>query len=647
MLQYTARCGEDLTPIDGYPGWFSALLRARGADTEEKARRFLEPGPESFGAPEAYSGVTEAAELLRKAAEAGKRILIYGDYDVDGVCATAILLETLREMGAGADFRIPSRHTEGYGLHAEAVREIAGSYDLLVTVDCGISSAEEAALARSLNLEVIITDHHQPPEKLPEADALVNPLVGGAPFRSLCGAGVALKLCQTLLGMPGAEKRLDLAALATVADVVPLTGENRAIVREGMLRMADSPRPGLRALMACAGVKAPVRSEDLAFRLAPRLNAAGRLEEAGQAVRLLITQDPAEAQAIAAHLEENNRRRQAEQQVILKEALAQAEGPAHLRDTRLVMAAGAGWNSGLIGLAAGKLCERYHYPAVVLSIQGDTAVGSCRSVPGVHIYDMLRRCEDLLIRYGGHEQAAGLSMAAEKIPELRERLNRVIRENCPESCFMPSEEYDLCVPLRQWTPENLQLLDKLEPTGCGNPAPAFRLAGAAVQEARRVGKDRSHLKLTLYDGDTVMDGIAFSMGEKADAGLMCADVLYTPALNEYAGRVSVQMQVRALCPVCGKTQLPGEDALRRLYGLLRSSLPEKGAAEDRLSGYESPEDIARDAGLTPRQVLTALRIFAELKLAGWRTDPFRLTLPAWKEKHPLTESTLYRSLKEP
>ncbi len=591
MLKFVPRSATDAAPIGGLPGWFSALLRSRGADTEEKARRFLRPGLADLRDALEITGVAEAAALLRTAAAEGKSILIYGDYDVDGVCASAILLETLREEGARADFRIPSRHEEGYGLNEAAVREIARNYSLLITVDCGISSVKETALAKELGLTVIITDHHEPPEILPPADVVVDPLLGEAPFRRLCGAGVALKLCQALQGMPGVEKRLDLAALATVADVVPLEDENRVIVREGLLRMADSRRPGIRALLECAGIALPVTAEYLAFRLGPRINAAGRLEEAGQAVRLLTTSDPEEARGIARHLEENNRRRQDEETAVLRQAEAQVLAGEPFRDGRVLIAAGESWNSGLIGLVAGKLCEKYHFPAVVLSLQGETASGSCRSIPGVNIYQMLSLCSDTLLRFGGHAQAAGLTVETARIPTFRERLNRVIRENCGDACFLPVKEYDLELPFREWTAETLRLLDQLEPTGYGNPAPVFLVSEADVQEMRRVGRDGSHLKLSLLDpAGKLMDGIAFSMGDEADRGRTRVDALYSPALNEYNGRVSIQLRVQALRPSPGSVPKPSEETLFRSLLQELSLLPAN--EQETPASPVTPEEMA-------------------------------------------------------
>ena len=548
MQVFRKRCTGEADPLPGLPLWESELLRARGMNTPEKAEKFLHPSLSDLHDPRSMQGMDRAVQLIRDAISRGDRILVYGDYDVDGICAVTVLLETLREEGAKADFRIPLRHSEGYGLNEQAVREIAADYRLLITVDCGISNVKEVRLAKESGMNVIVTDHHEVPEELPPADAVLDPLLGNYPFRRLCGAGVALKLCQALQGTEGAEKRLEAAALATVADIVPLTDENRIIVREGMRRMEASRRPGLRALIRNAGISFPMRADDIAFRLAPRLNAAGRLEDASQGVRLLMTADPAEGQALADHLEENNRARQAAEQKMLREAMEALPLQNDLRRDRVIIIQGDGWNTGLIGLVAGKLCERFHHPCIVLSLQEDRAVGSCRSIPGINIWEVLNACGDLFLRFGGHAQAAGLTVEPAKIPEMRRRLNQAIRERCDDSCFLPEREYDTELALRDVTLEMIERLESLEPVGFGNPAPVFRCRNASLQEGRRVGKDRSHLKLTLLEGETIRDGIGFGLGDLADQTLNRVDVLFRPSRNEFNGRVTPQLQVQAMEP---------------------------------------------------------------------------------------------------
>lgn len=564
MLQFVKRGAErETTPLGELPGWLSSLLRTRGIDTPEKAERFLHPSLEQLHDPLLMQGMDKAVRLIRQAVAAGDGIVVYGDYDVDGVCATSIVLETLQDLGAKADFRIPSRHGEGYGLNEAAVRDMAQGHKLLITVDCGVTNHQEVKLAQMLGMTVIVTDHHQLADTPSPADAVLNPLLGDYPFRRLCGAGVALKLTQALLGMEAVQRRIDLAALATVADIVPLIDENRVIVREGLEAMGRSARPGLKALLTVSGVNPPVTAGQVGFRLAPRINAGGRLEDASQGVQMLTTQDEMLAQRIAAHLEDANGQRQAIEQDITQKAMQEIAEKVDFRSDRVIIVMGEGWNHGIIGLAAGRICEKYHFPTIVLSCQGDVAVGSCRSIPGVNIHAMLTMCKDLFIRFGGHEQAAGLTMQAELVPELRRRLNLAISENCDLRCYVPTKEYDLALPLAQVNLELIEALNQLQPTGFGNPAPVFLARGAQVQQMRRVGREQQHLKLSLLDGNAVRDGIAFSMGYLADEGFDTADVLFSPERNEFMGRVTAQLQVQAMRPAEGAVTLPEENTLFR------------------------------------------------------------------------------------
>ena len=546
--RFIQRDHESPPSIEGFPPWMTQLLCSRGITSAEEAKSFLNPSLKDLHPPALLPGMTETVSLLREAIARKDTILVYGDYDTDGVCAASILMETLHLEGASLAYRIPSRHTEGYGLNPDAVREIAQKAALLITVDCGISNVEEVALAKELGLTVIITDHHQPPETLPPADAIIDPLLGDYPSPYLCGAGVALKITQAMQGMEGVERCLDLAAIATVADIVPLKGENRVIVSEGLKRIPRSPRPGLQELLKTAGLETALTADDIAFRLAPRLNAAGRLGDAKLAVHLLLTPDPAKAANIARILEEANRTRQTLERETTKEALAQLDLET-LAASHVVLVSGENWNPGLIGLTAGRLCERFHLPAVALSIRGDTAVGSCRSIPGINIYRALAACEDLLEHFGGHEQAAGLSVKPENIPALRERLESVIAASAPEETFLPAMEYDLAVPFRTWTPESLSLLSRLEPTGCGNPAPLFLLENAEVRFLRRVGKDGAHLKLSLIDGDlSPVEAIAFNRGDLADDDPQSLDLLYQPIENTFRSRTTIEARVQAINP---------------------------------------------------------------------------------------------------
>ncbi|MBQ2929212.1 MAG: single-stranded-DNA-specific exonuclease RecJ [Clostridia bacterium] len=568
MLQFIKRGPKDAQPIGDLPLWLSALLRARGVDTAEKAERFLHPSVVHLHDPFLMQGMDKAVRIIGAAIAEQQPIIVYGDYDVDGVCATSIMLETLREMGAAPDFRIPSRHGEGYGLNCDAVCEMAEKYRLLITVDCGVTNHEEVKLAQMLGMTVIVTDHHQLADTPSPADVVLNPLLGEYPFRRLCGAGVVLKLTQALLGMEAVMRRIDLAAMATVADIVPLIDENRIIVREGLKLMADSQRPGLKALMTVSDVHPPVNSGHVGFRLAPRLNAGGRLEDASQGVRLLTAPDSTTADPIALHLEAANQQRQAIEQEITQQALNMIHECVDFRNDRVIIIMGEGWNHGVIGLAAGRICERYHFPTIVLTKNEEgIAVGSCRSIPGVNIHAMLTTCKDLFIRFGGHEQAAGLTMQADFLPELRRRLNLAINENCDLRCYIPTKEYDDTVRLAEVDLGMIDQLELLQPTGYANPNPVFLVRDAHLQQAVRVGKTRTHLKVMLLDGQTIRDGIAFGKGDLADEGLDRVDVLFTPERNEFRGRVTPQLMVEALAPAEGAVTIPDADTL--FFGLLQ------------------------------------------------------------------------------
>ncbi|MGX8705253.1 MAG: single-stranded-DNA-specific exonuclease RecJ, partial [bacterium] len=392
MLKYIKR-NDRPTPFDCSPDMPPALHRLlveRGIGSAAEADRFLHPDERSLHDPFLLNDMAVAVDILQRAIASGTPICVYGDYDVDGVCASAIMLKYLRSRGATTEVYLPSRHTEGYGLNADAIREIAGWAKLLVTVDCGVTSVELVALAKSLGLTVIVTDHHRPAESLPDCP-VVNPLLNDYPFPFLCGAGVAWKVVWALSGAVPLQL-VDIAALATVADVVSLTGENRAIVAMGLKSINRHPRIGLAALIDAAGLSGkPISSTAIAFQLAPRLNAGGRLDTALRPLKLIMTDDPAEAKSLAEELDaENDERRQIEQQIV-REAEVQLEGFDFIRHRALILA-GVGWNPGVIGLAASRLVEKYHYPVVMLADQGDRLTGSCRSIEGVDIHAALTGC---------------------------------------------------------------------------------------------------------------------------------------------------------------------------------------------------------------------------------------------------------------
>ena len=531
-------------PLPGLPGWLADLLAARGVTAPEDARRFLNPSPEQLRRPEDLRGIADAAELIREAAKQGKRAVIYGDYDVDGVSASAILWEALGMLGMARSVYLPDRHKEGYGLNLPAVEKLAGEADVLITVDCGITSIAEVKRAKELGMTVVVTDHHRHLDELPPADAVASPLLGGYPFPGLCGAGVAWKLALALVGERAMEL-MELAALATVADMVPLTDENRVIVSLGLKRLAQTKRPGLRAVMARAGVQGSVSSDQVGFQIAPRMNACGRMASARIAFDMLTTHSLQEAEALALKMEALNQERKAQEGVVLDAALSQA-AEMDLVERHAIVVWGEGWNSGVVGLAAGRVAEQYAYPTVALAVDGDTCVGSARSAGSIDIYQALSQCADLFERFGGHKQAAGLTLKREHLEAFSARLSQAVAEQTGGRPVMPEIQCDAALPLSDVTEETVRWLEKLEPFGMGNPAPRFLCEDAQPLSLRRVGAEGRHLKCSFLQGSAQRDGIYFGGGDwagKTDSRFRFA---FSPTLNEFRGRVSAECRVLAL-----------------------------------------------------------------------------------------------------
>ena len=548
MLRYALRNAEThgFPCPEGMPEALHRLLAGRGVASAAEAEAFLNPGVHSLHDPRLLHDMDRAAARIRAAMATEETICVYGDYDVDGVCASAILSGWLKARGADARVYLPSRHSEGYGLNEAAIRGIAGWAKLLVTVDCGVSADKLVALAKELGMDVIVTDHHQPAETLPDCP-VVNPLLGDYPFPYLCGAGVAWKVVWMLGGEADAMACVDIAALATVADVVPLTGENRAIVRMGLdaINGGARLRPGIAALIETAGLSGrPVTAGVVAFQLAPRLNAGGRLGSAMRSLALIEEADPAQARTLAAELEEENTRRKDVEQRILADAEAQLADFDFVTH-RAIILAGADWNPGVIGLAASRLVEKYRYPVVLLADQGDKLTGSCRSIEGVDIHAALTGCAGVIERFGGHRQAAGLTLRPGMLEPFRAAMDAWLSANVAPDAWIPVQRYDAGIDFGDVTPTLVTALDAMQPTGFGNPAPLFR-AECEVVEARAVGAEGAHLKLTLAQGGHRLGGIAFREGARAKSLAGRVDALFAPKLDVWNGRVEAQLEVCAL-----------------------------------------------------------------------------------------------------
>ena len=527
----------------------ASVLVRRGLGDEAEARRFLEgalPGHDPF----ALGDMREAVETIVAAVEAGARICVHGDYDADGICATALAVLLLRELEADVAWHLPSRFEEGYGLNGQTLTRLAEEgFDLVLTVDCGITAVAEVEHARSLGLEVVVTDHHRPAETFP-ACPVVAPLKGDYPFAGLCGTGVVWKLAQALLGPdhPFLQRHLDIVALATVADVVPLVDENRALALLGLRRLAQTQKVGLRALMRVGGVDpAAIDESSIGFRLAPRINASGRLCRPEAALALLLTEDADEAKTLAEELESLNRERQAVEERISREAIDQIESwPEARRRRRGYVVAGEGWHEGVIGIVASRLVERYNRPVVIIAGTDGEWKGSGRSVPAFDLHAGLGACAGHLMRFGGHRAAAGLTIEAERVETFAAAFAAHADATLSEEDLRPVTRIDAIVPGAKLGLDLCAELQRLAPFGIGNPGVVLLVDGCEVAEPSTVG-DGKHLRFRVRQrGRDAGSAIAFGMGGQLDRFRREEryDVAFRLQENRWNGTVAPQLVVR-------------------------------------------------------------------------------------------------------
>jgi single-stranded-DNA-specific exonuclease len=552
---------QAVAAVLGLPGALAGLLVQRGYSDPEAARRFLRPALADLADPLSLAGMAEAAAEVARAVRAGETIMVHGDYDVDGQCASALLTRALRSAGARVVPHIPHRIRDGYdfGPAGLAAAQAAGA-TLILTCDCGITAVETVAAARAAGLRVVISDHHLPGPELPPANAVIDPqrLDDTSGLGMLCGTGLAFKLVQALVPLLDLPAHLpfhllDLVALATVADVVPLIGENRILVRHGLKLLATTRWEGLRALIRVAGLaERDIRATHLGFVLGPRLNAAGRIGDAADGLRLLLTDDPVEADRLARELDSLNVQRQAMDQRMLEEALAQVERDADPElDLGLVLVSDD-WHPGVVGIVASRVVERYGRPAVLVAFEGDVGKGSGRSISRFDLHGALGECADLLERFGGHHMAAGVTVRRENLEAFRARFAEVARRRLRAEDLAPEQRIDLVIPLSELTPEFERLCRHLEPCGMGNPGPVFGVRGARLTRPRKVGS--SQLKGVLEQGSSRLDMIGFQWWDRipwfdhvagARTGVM-VDAAFRLEQNEYQGQVSLQARLVGL-----------------------------------------------------------------------------------------------------
>ncbi len=541
----------------GVSPFAAQLLINRGIRTVDDAQAYLAPTFDELHSPSLLADMDSAVERIHDAIKKGEKICVYGDYDVDGTTATALLLNTFRYMDVSADYYIPNRFDEGYGLSEDTINKIHQDSDakLIITVDCGITSVTEVALANELGMDVIVTDHHQPTEAQPPAYALISPKVpeNEYPYTELAGVGLAFKLAQGLIDdRRFLESLLDLVALGTVADMASLTGENRILSRLGLAELNKRERPGVNALCEAAGhsIDTPIDGNTISFKLGPRINAAGRMDTAHKVVDLLTTDSDDIAAQIARQLNEANQRRQELERRIQDEAIEIIEREIDANAIGIVVASDR-WDAkaqGVVGIVAAKLMQTYYKPTIVLAINGDEATGSGRCIEGMNLANALVACTDLLVRHGGHAAAAGLTIRTSNIPRFRDAFNEYASEHLTEEELIPKLDLEFETNLSLLTLETLKELEQFEPFGQDNPAPQFGIRRAKVVDGSPtiMGKERNHLKMFLSDDVVKLCAIEWGAADKfvtvKNPGV-ALDAAFSPQINEWQGQRSVQLML--------------------------------------------------------------------------------------------------------
>ncbi|GGK16225.1 single-stranded-DNA-specific exonuclease RecJ [Caldalkalibacillus thermarum] len=536
----------------GLTSLVAKVLTARGWDAEQ-ARQLLDIDKQTFYDPYRMDGMAEAVERIKDAVRNNDKIRVYGDYDCDGITSTVIMYKTLSQLGATVDYYVPNRFSEGYGLNKAAIDKAkAEGVRLLITVDTGITGREEVAYAMAQGIDVIVTDHHQPPPELPQSLAVINPKKAGCPypFKDLSGAGIALKVAQALLD-DTPQAFLDIAALGTIADLVPLRDENRLIAYHGLNVLNRTRHVGLQVLIEKAGLgEVSINEQHVGFVLGPRLNSCGRLASAETAVQLFLTDDRAQASALVQNIEALNAERQRLVEQIVQEAVDMIEGEYPRVKPKALVVAQEGWHEGVLGIVASKLVERYYRPAVVLTIDSNSgmAKGSARSIDGFDIYQALFSCREWLPHFGGHRQACGLSLAVEHIPYIRTRLDQLAEQWLTEEDLQPATRVDISCPVSELTVEAIEQLRKLAPFGEGNPKPVILVEELDIKDLRQVGAAGQHLKCLFQQEDIPLEAIGFGWGEVVHHICPAAKVSLVgePAINEWNGERKPQILIADL-----------------------------------------------------------------------------------------------------
>jgi len=532
----------------------ATLLTNRGINGPEEAKRFLNCDLNDLHSPYLLKDMNKAIRRIKKAVTNKEKIMLFGDFDVDGITGITIMAKTIELIGGEGEYYFPNRLTEGYGLNKKAIDNAKREdISLIVTVDCGISANREVSYAKSKGIDVIIIDHHEPLDMLPEATAIINPKQKGCkyPYKELAAVGVAFKVTQALIEEYDIDfdefSFLDMVCLGTVADVMPLDGENRIIVKNGLKQLMKTKNIGLRALIKVSDLEGKeINPGHISFRLGPRINAAGRLTSADKVMRLFQTDSEDEAEDISYTLNEQNTRRQNIQQKILDEALLKIKKEINMDKDRCIILAKKGWHKGVIGIVASKIVEKYHRPTILIAIEKDAGYGSGRSIPNFHLLKAADSCKKLLMNYGGHNQAIGMKINEKNIKKLRKEINKYAKTKIAMEDLIPKINLDAELKLSQVNLNLIKEINKLFPFGIGNPKPTFCSADLSLEDYPRILKEK-HIKMELRDQTITMEAIGFGMAHFYDEIIENSKqihVVYSPELNEWNGNQTIELNLK-------------------------------------------------------------------------------------------------------
>ena len=656
---------EQITQTSGVSALAARALVRRGVSSAAEAEHFLAPTAMDLLDPYLLPDMERAVMRIREAIIRKETVCVYGDYDADGICSTAMLVKRLAMLGARVQFYIPNRHSEGYGMNEEAVRKLkARGVSLIVTVDNGISAFNEIALCGAMGMDVVITDHHSVGKTVPECVAVVAASRKDAvyPNRYLCGAGVALKLIAALCDGAFSNEEFALAAVATIADVVPLTGENRAIVSLGLQHLLSVP--GLAALLNAAGFSDSTPDEQsVSFILAPRLNAAGRMATSMDGVELLLGTDPERARALAEQLNVYNLKRKESENAILEEAERQLETQG--REGHVLLLAHPDWNPGVIGIVASRLCERFHLPVILFAEQDGVMTGSGRSIEGVDLFENLTVFSHLFVRYGGHARAAGVTISTERYESFREQFIAHIEESYQPEDFYPSYPYDEALEFSELTTQRVRELKRLSPFGEGNPEPVFRFNEVRFASLRAIGKDEKHFSASAVQADRVLRVVAFNKSELLEPLTTAADwdFIGKPSINEYRGSATVELfwvcanasaekvaVFNAFFEQCLYNENCSEEQLRKWFLSCRFS-DVLDIGDVRMRSYyralqtaiaPQPRTLSSLIRALKTEELLALCVFSQLSFFIFEPETQLVSFAGATQSRSLDESALYR-----